>query len=269
MTSLREIGELGLLQRLRPLLRAPLDDDVATWTEADGSITVATCDTFLQGVHFDLSWMSPEDAGWRACALTLADLAAKGAEPTHGLVVLGAPPGTEVAVVEGLYAGLAECARELGLELAGGDTSAGPALGLTVFALGRTATLPLPRSAVRPGWTISVSGPLGGEAAALAERRPTRPRPIRWRGGGAAGDISDGLLRELAKFGVGAAIESARVPVAAGATLEQALIGGEEVQVVVGHTDPIPGLIRIGEFTETGRILVDGREMGGGYDHFA
>lgn len=103
MTRLGDVGELALLERLRTLLDDPLDDDVATWREPDGSVTVATCDTFVAGVHFDLDWMSPEDAGWRACALTLADLAAKGASPRHGLVALTAPSETELRTVERLY----------------------------------------------------------------------------------------------------------------------------------------------------------------------
>jgi thiamine monophosphate kinase len=269
LTSLRDLGELGLLERLRPLLGAPLDDDVAVWPEPDGSFTVATCDTFVDGRHFDLGWMAPEDAGWRACALTLADLAAKAAEPAYGLVSLQAPPEQDAAIVERLYAGLAECAAAFGLRLVGGDTVAADALSLTVVALGRAGAEPLPRSAVRPGWLVGVTGPLGAEAAALAARRATRPRPYWWRHGGAAGDISDGLLRELAKFGVGAEIESAKVPVADGATLDQALTSGEEVHFVVGSPEEIGGMIPIGRFTGDGRVLVDGEERAGGYDHFA
>src|SRR5205814_6250973 len=142
----------------------------------------------------------PEVAGWRACALTLADLAAKAARPAYGLVTLSAPPDADADAVERLFAGLAECARENGLRLLGGDTTATPGpLALTVFALGRAGSEPVARSAVRAGWAIGVSGPLGGEAAALAARRPSRPRPrfIELPPGSACGDVSDGLLREL------------------------------------------------------------------------
>ena len=87
--NLRELGELGLLKRLRPFLSASGhelligagEDDAAAWREPDGSITVATCDTFVEGVHFDLSRLRPEEAGWRSLAFTVSDLAAKGAEP--------------------------------------------------------------------------------------------------------------------------------------------------------------------------------------------
>ena len=283
MTTLRELGELGLLKRLLPhlskrggdVLIGAGEDDTAAWRERDGSVTVATCDTFVAGVHFDLSWMPPEVVGWRACALTLADLAAKSARPAYGLVALSAPATAEVEVVASIYSGLAECATQYGLRLVGGDTTAtGGPLAVSVFALGQATWQPLPRSAVAAGWSIGLTGPLGAEAAALAERRPTRPRP---RFGGLApgcvcGDVSDGLLRELVKFreaaGVGARIESARVPVAAGATLEQALTGGEEVELVCAWPGAARPLTVIGAFTDDGRILVDGEEREGGYEHF-
>jgi thiamine-monophosphate kinase len=282
LTTLRELGELGLLARLLPhlstrggeVLIGAGEDDAAAWREADGTVTVATCDTFLEGVHFDLAWTPPEVAGWRACALTLADLAAKAARPAYGLVTLSAPADADADTVERLYAGLAECAGENGLRLLGGDTTATPGpLALTVFALGRAGSEPVARSAVRAGWAIGVSGPLGGEAAALAARRPSRPRPrfVELPPGSACGDVSDGLLRELAKFraaaGVGASIDSGRLPVAAGATLEQALTGGEEVELVGGC--PAAGAFTIiGSFTSDRRILIDGEEREGGYDHF-
>jgi thiamine-monophosphate kinase len=238
-------------------------------------VTVATCDTFVEGVHFDLAWMPPEVAGWRACALTLADLAAKAARPAYGLVALSAPATADVKVVEAIYSGLAGCAAEYALRLVGGDTTSTPGpLAVTVFALGHATWEPLPRSAVRTGWSIGLTGPLGGEAAALAERRPTRPRPRfdEMTPGCACGDVSDGLLRELVKFraaaGVGARIDSSRVPLAAGATLEQALTGGEEVELVCAWPGAARPLAVIGAFTGDGRILVDGEEREGGYDHF-
>src|SRR5581483_10952540 len=204
---LSDLGELGLLARLLryldrssgDLLVGAGEDDDAAWREPGGSITVAKVDGFVEGVHFDLAWMPAEMAGWRAAALTLSDLAAKGARPTYGLVALAAPAGTDLTVVEGLYAGLSRCAREFGLRLVGGDTAHTPGpITVAVVALGITDSPPVPRSAARPGWRLAVTGPLGGEAVALAARRPTTPRPrfeagrALARAGAAAGDIWDG-----------------------------------------------------------------------------
>ncbi len=295
MTTLAELGELGVIERLLPrmampaadLLVGPGQDDCAAWREADGSISVFTADTFVENVHFDPGWMPPEVAGWRAMALTLSDLAAKGAAPTFGLVCVSAPAALRVEVLEGLYDGMAAAAASGGLRLVGGDTTstAGP-LTITVAALGRATGAIHPRSEARAGWLIGVTGPLGGEALALIRRQSSRPLPRFMEGralalaGAAAGDISDGLLRELIKFeaaaGVGARLHPDRVPVAEGATLEQALESGEEVELVaVGEARALVGCTVVGELTaQTGVVVVDEggaeRRVGAaGYDHFA
>lgn len=292
--TLHDLGELGLLQRLVPklatrsadLLIAPGEDDDAAWREPDGStITVFKVDTFVEGVHFDPGWMPPETAGWRAVAFTLSDLAAKGAAPTFGLVSLSAPPATRVEVVDALYDGMSAAAAAGGLRLVGGDTTrtSGP-LTISVAVLGRAAGVVHPRSAAQAGWLIGVTGALGGEAVALAQRRPTRPFPRFEEGralalaGAAAGDISDGLLRELKKFSlaaaVGARVRTDQVPIAEGATLDQALNGGEEVELVaVGPPRALVGCTVIGELTADRRLVLMGpdgeREVeDGGYDHF-
>jgi len=176
-------------------------------------------------------------------------------------------------------------AAATGLRLVGGDTTrtAGP-LTITVAALGKSAGEIHARSEARPGWLIGVTGPLGGEAAALAARRPTRPLPRLEEGralalaGAAAGDISDGLLRELEKFafaaGVGARVNLDRVPVAQGASLQQALESGEEVELVAaGTARSLVGCTVIGELSADRRTVLVGPDgeveaAGGGYDQF-
>lgn len=294
MTTLREAGEQGLLARLLPrlaprgadLLVAAGEDDAAAWREADGSITVAKIDAFVEGVHFDPAWMSAGDAGWRAIALTVSDLAAKGAAPLYGLVSLSARPDTSLEAVEDLYDGMSEAAAACGLRLVGGDTTrtSGP-ITIAVAVTGRAPGVFHPRSEARPGMLLGVTGPLGGAALALAERRATRPRPRLEEGralalaGAAAGDISDGLLRELLRFaemaGVGVRVEEADVPIAPGATLAQALESGEEVELLAaGEPRSLAGCTVIGAVTDTGRVVLAGagaeREVtAGGYDHFA
>ncbi|HXI95435.1 MAG TPA: hypothetical protein VNG04_04885, partial [Candidatus Acidoferrum sp.] len=64
------LGEFGLLERIKPFLSAEAGrDDAALLEDAGGGFTVASCDMFVEGVHFDLGWMSAEDAGWRSLAL--------------------------------------------------------------------------------------------------------------------------------------------------------------------------------------------------------
>jgi thiamine-monophosphate kinase len=291
---LDEAGESEIIRRLLPhlatdgLLIRPGRDDATAWMD-DAGITVASCDASVEGVHFDLSWQSPEDAGRRALALALGDLAAKGARPTYGLITLAAPAHWEIETVEGMYAGMAGLAREVGLRIAGGDTTAidGPAV-LSITVLGRADVRPLGRSEALPGWAVAVTGPLGGAAVALRERRPFPLTPRLVEGahlnaaGACCGDISDGLIRELEKFlsasGAGSRIEIDRVPRAPRATALDALASGEEAEllcVAPAHVLETAGLSVIGTMTDAAEVVVldrDGNPMEiriHGHEHFA
>jgi thiamine-monophosphate kinase len=285
------MGELELIAALRPYLAARADDlvigagedDAAAWREPDGSFTVATCDTSVEGVHFDLSRQRPEEVGWRALCFALGDLAAKGARPTFGLVSLSMPRRWDLGVALGLYRGMNELAGRVGLRLVGGDTTAAPHDGsLTLTLLGTTSIPPLPRSAARPGWKVGVSGPLGGASLEWGRPEPRLELGARLAAAGlCCGDVSDGLLREMDKFaaaaGVGARLHLDAVPLAPGVgDPRRALASGEEVELVCCGPGPLPGeLTAIGDLTADGEVVVVdawGRVIEveeRGYDHLA
>ena len=297
--KLEGLGESELLRRILPYLTTSGyavvagEDDAAVWPSLDPDhpqdYVVASCDTSVEGVHFDLSWMAAPDVGHRALALALGDLAAKGAAPKYVLVALAAPRSWSVETLTGVYEGIRRVADRFDVAVAGGDTTAidGPAV-LTLTVLGTTADVPLARSRVQPGWVVGVTGPLGAAAVALRGRRVFLPEP-RFEVGVAlsqaelaCGDISDGLLREMEKFaavsGAGCVIRAADVPVAAGASLEDALTSGEESELVcVGPEDRVihAGIRPIGEMTPGGEVRVvgpDGADLTlkvRGYDHFS
>ena len=282
--TVKGLGELGLLERIRPYVaNGATGDDAAVIGEA-GGIVVVSCDMFVEGVHFDLGWMAPEDAGWRALALSLGDLAAKGAQPAWGLVSIAIPSSWDADRLARLYAGMKQLGDRTGLKIVGGDLSAidGPAV-LSLTVGGRASTIPLARAPAQPGWLVAVTGPLGAAAVALRDRRAFRLEPRLDEGrrlnelGVCCGDISDGLVREMEKFaamsGSGCELDAAQVPRAAGASIEDALTGGEEAELVcVGPADAIVAsrLPVVGRMTEGGRVVVAGARLEGtGYDHFA
>jgi thiamine-monophosphate kinase len=284
------LGEFGLLERIKPFLSAQAgEDDAALLEDAGHGFTVASCDMFVEGVHFDLGWMSADDAGWRSLALALGDLAAKGATPWWALTSIAIPNTWAVEHLTGVYAGMAELAHKTKVLIAGGDMSStdGPAV-LSITVVGHSEKKPLARSEARPGWAVAVTGPLGASAVALRERRPLRLWPLLEEGkrlnqaGLCCGDISDGLLREMDKFvafsGSGCVIRATEVPVADGATLEEALTSGEEAALVcVGPEEVVrgAGLHPFGFLTDDSSVQVlgaDGMPLQlelSGYDHFA
>jgi len=287
--TLEGIGELGLLERIKPYLAAGAGgDDAAVIADATGFV-VASTDMFVEGVHFDFGWMSAEDVGWRSLALALGDLAAKGAQPLWALTSIAMPNRWPVERLTSLYGAMAGLAKGLKLAIAGGDMSAtdGPAV-LSLTVVGHTTTMPLARAQAEAGWTVAVTGPLGGAAVALRERRAHRLVPLIDEGKRlnqlalCCGDISDGLVREMEKFaamaGVGCVLHAADIPRSPGASVEDALTSGEEAELVcVGPERLIAeaGLRPVGTLTQDKTIRVmdargaDLRLEKTGYDHFA
>jgi thiamine-monophosphate kinase len=278
--TLKGVGELGLLARIKPYLDPAAGGDDAAVIPDGYSFLVATTDTFVEDVHFDLAWMTPEDVGWRSLALALGDLAAKGATPEWALVAIAISPAWTVERVAGVYSGMKAVSK---VPIIGGDMSstAGPAV-ITLTLVGRAKTKPRARAEAKPGWSVGVTGPLGSAAVALRERRALRLEPRLEEGlrlsqlGLCCGDISDGLVREMEKFaamsGAGSVIDAASVPRAAGASVEDALTSGEEAELVcVGPRDALEqaGLHLVGEMTELHEVVVRGASLRStGYDHF-
>jgi thiamine-monophosphate kinase len=167
-------------------------------------------------------------------------------------------------------AGLLALAEEHSTPLAGGDLAESSLAVADIVLVGTVARgRALLRSGARPGDLLYVTGALGGAAAGLArlaglaEAHPGSTNPPRipkkleaelaahlypqprvaqglWLGrhglASAALDVSDGLSTDLAHLceesGVRAEVDAAFVPVHPAATLEQALDGGEDYELL-------------------------------------
>src|SRR5512143_2069505 len=109
---LDDLGEFPLIARLTAGLESrpdvalgPGDDAAALDLRAD-QLLLATCDAQVEGKHFRTRVASPEESGHKALAVNLSDLAAMGGEPLWALVSLIAPPTLDVAMLDGVYAGM-------------------------------------------------------------------------------------------------------------------------------------------------------------------
>jgi thiamine-monophosphate kinase len=273
-----------------------LRDDAGVVRLPGGESLVVSVDSVVEGVHFDLSFCAPSDVGWKALMQALSDLAAMGASPVGALIALGLPRpgdggGGELAM--GLTDGVAEASAASGCPIVGGDVSSADQLVLAVTVLGSVADggAPVSRSGARPGDVVMVTGPCGGSAAGLRELKADAPeadarrayrRPVarltegdvaRRNGVRAMIDVSDGLALDLHRLAdasaVGFSLED--VPVAAGATFEEALGGGEDYELLLalaesdveslGHSFDEAGLrepIRLGKVVEDQALRVLG-----------
>ncbi len=293
-------GEAALLDRIRRRIALPrgsgvvagIGDDCAIFRPRGSSEDLLfTTDLFVEDVHFRRATRRPQDAGWKALARGLSDIAAMGGEPRFCLLSLALAPWTDRKWIDRFYTGLLELADREGAPLAGGDLGRSGKLTCDIVVCGAVPRgKALRRDGARAGDSIYVSGRLGGSALGLATgsgaawKRHLRPEPrlalgrfLRGRAT-AAMDLSDGLSLDLQRLcaasGVAAGIEAPpRFP---GATLDQALHGGEDYELLFTARGPVPPsyegipLTRIGAIRRgpPGAVLLDGSPLPAlGYDH--
>jgi thiamine-monophosphate kinase len=299
-------SELQLIEQIRARARQShalgrvtlgIGDDCAVFHPRGASEDLLfTTDLLVEDIHFRRETHRPSDVGWKALARGLSDIAAMGGEPRFCLVSLALAPWNDARWVDGFYRGLLQLAAREKTPLAGGDLGRSAKTTCDIVVCGAAPRGKwLRRDGARDGDAIYVSGELGGSALGLetwkgsARRRHLRPEPrlalgqyLRARlNATAAMDLSDGLSLDLHRLskasGLSAEIEAP--PTFRGATLTQALHGGEDYELLF----TLPGkrlpsetfeglrLTRIGTMRKgrAGEVRMDGAVLEPrGYDHF-
>lgn len=272
-------GEEALIQGFLAPLAAGfpgaygLKDDCATIAPSPGHELVVKTDPIAEGVHF-LTCDPPADIAWKALAVNVSDLVAKGARPIAYLMALSFPQAPAEEWLADFAHGLGEAQAAFGIQLAGGDTDKRPGpVTISITVLGEVpAGTMVRRGAARPGDRILVSGTLGDSALGLATlraeaggppltpqlalsaaerddlvgryRRP-QPRlalaPVLRAHARAAMDLSDGIVKDLGRMlrvsGCGAVIEAARLPLSAPVARLLALTPEELARIVSAGDD--------------------------------
>lgn len=277
MTRLSELGEFGLITRLTagltygPGVVKGVGDDAAVLDYGDRWILFTT-DALVEGVHFRLGQVAPQDVGYKALTVNISDIAAMGGRPLYAVVTTGLPDYFSVEEADALYEGLREAAGEYSVSLVGGDTTKTPVLFISVALLGESAPDRIRyRSGAQAQDIICTTGPLGAAAAGLfllqtegipcpeplrnfLLRKYKRPEPRVEAGLMLSSipavhtliDVSDGLASELhhiaAESACGCEVFRAAVPVEPAAKLvgrragidpvNWALFGGDDYELV-------------------------------------
>jgi thiamine-monophosphate kinase len=288
------MNEFEILRRISdrlpqapPEVLLPMGDDCAV-LRLGGRDWVAASDMLVYGHHFK-DWATPEDAGYKAVAVNVSDVAAMGGIPRFVLVSGGAE---RAETTLRCFRGVLEACEGFGLYPLGGDTTRADALTVDVAILGELVAPPVLRSGARPGDLLAVTGELGASAAGLlalengtsgAERlvrRHLRPEPrveaglVAARlGVGAMIDLSDGLASDVRhvcrRSGVGCRVDLDLLPVSddtrefakfLGRDPEiLAATGGEDYELLISAPEPVLDALaedvevpitRIGEVTD-------------------
>lgn len=243
--DLREIGEFGLIRRIRkwinfsgPALIQGIGDDVAV-IEVGKKALLVTTDILIEGIHFDLSWMGPYPLGRKSLAVNLSDIASMGGIPKYFLVSIGLPKNIPVSFISSFYRGLKQEANRFRVECIGGDTSLSQKMIINICLLGEGGKRNLLfRKGAKVGDDLYVSGRLGDSALGLKilqektkikgseglVKKHLSPSPrvelgqaiAKYHLATAMIDVSDGLLIDtshlLEESQVGARIWEGRIP---------------------------------------------------------
>ncbi len=247
-----------------------IGDDAAAW-RGDNHIQLATTDTLVQDIHFDLNIINWEELGWKALAVNLSDIAAMGGTPKYALLALALPGELEVEDISSFTNGMIHLAKEFGVAIVGGNVATAPNVIITITVMGCSESeVILKRSTASPGDKIAVTGYLGLSAAGLEmfkgktisdpeinnilRRAHLTPRPkvregqvLVKQGVKTAIDISDGLIAdldhicELSKVNAKVRIEEIPIHPVVKANFsnyqELALSGGEDYELLFTADD--------------------------------
>jgi len=221
-----------------------LRDDCATLQPPPGTDLVVKTDPVREGIHFPPD-ADAADIAWKALAVNVSDLAAKGAAPLAYLLAISFPEAPKPAWLKRFASGLAAAQTAFGIVLVGGDTDRAPgplSIAVTVFGTVPSGGM-IRRATAEPGDAIWVTGTLGDAALGLdllrepitalrlglfsnhcdsAIARYDRPAPrlaardLLHAHASAAMDLSDGLMKDAGRMasaaGVGMTLHRDRLP---------------------------------------------------------
>ncbi len=281
-----------------------IGDDMAQVRTPSGSVLITT-DMLLDGTHFDLSQISPEQAGFKAMNVNLSDCAAMATVPLCAIGAVAIPAGFGIEQLKQLHEGVRRAGNAFNCPVIGGDitswTGSGQrfAINITVLSIPADGVEPVRRNGARAGDVICVTGTLGAASAGkhltFAPRVREAMRIARAVRVNAMIDISDGLSTDMHRIctqsNVGARIEADSIPLSAAAMqtaepIASALNDGEDFEllftlvpaeyeklVVIAAQPPDLKITPIGTITEQAgmrMVMADGavRDLiPGGYDH--
>jgi thiamine-monophosphate kinase len=246
--NLHDIGEDRLLGRLmshlslgKEVVNGPGDDCAVMETRDHRNLLVLKTDCIVAGVHF-VRTANALDVGWKAMMRPLSDFAATSAVPQFAVITLIAPEQTKVEWVERLYRGLRRAAKRFEVSIVGGETSSTPGpVAISVSVVGFVErNRRVSRRGGKVGDDLFVTGRLGGAVKQKHLQFVPRISESRWLTENfpihAMVDLSDGLGVDLPRLArasrVGFTMEMVNLPVARGATIDNAISEGEDYELL-------------------------------------
>lgn len=246
------ISELELIHKIKKWIPRKLQgefaigDDAAVLQLPKGEKMIYTADMLVDGIDFltqdskrnQKGYLSAYQAGHKALAVNLSDIAAMGARPHACVISIGLPSNWKESWLREFYKGIVELASQYKVLVCGGDITRAReffvSVAMTGFAKASEITA---RSGAKAGDWIGITGSLGGSI--LKKHASFKPRVPEARFLAQSFklssmiDVSDGLLQDLTHI-----LENSKKS----ACLEMVEIPISEDAVILGSRDPMKAL---------------------------
>lgn len=170
ITSIAELGEFGLIDRLTEKIRLinkstikGVGDDAAILEFVEKQVVVST-DLLTEGIHFNLMYVPLQHLGYKAVAVNVSDICAMNAVPRQITVSIALSSKFSVEAVEEIYKGIYTACERYGVDLVGGDTTSSlTGLTISVTVIGEVERgKAIFRSGAKPNDLLCLTGDLGG-----------------------------------------------------------------------------------------------------------
>jgi thiamine-monophosphate kinase len=171
---LSQIGELYLLERIRKNFKKKsknvlvgIGDDAAVINPIIENILLTT-DMMVEGIHFDPSFITPYQLGFKLISVNVSDIYAMGGKPLYVLLNIALKKNMTLEFVDTFFEGVKSAIEHYGAFLVGGDISATHTSSSFSAMLLGFAKRYLNRAGACIGDRIYVTGNLGDSACGLA-----------------------------------------------------------------------------------------------------
>lgn len=169
-TEINTLGEFGLIKRLtenielknESSLRGVGDDCAVLAFDGEKEILVTT-DMLMEGVHFDLTYMSLKHLGYKSAIVNFSDIYAMGGAPKQITVSVALSKRFCVEDMDDFYEGLRIACDVHGVDIVGGDTTSSlTGVAISITCIGEVAKgEAVYRSGAKETDLVCVSGDLG------------------------------------------------------------------------------------------------------------
>ncbi len=181
-TPIKNIGMAGLLDRIKNLVDSEfiseeinnnllkgISDDSAVFKNFPDRIQFLTSDSFVEGVHFDLTFTSMTHLGWKGVVASISDIIAMGGTAVYLIISFCIPQKISIEMIEEFYKGALQACKKYRCKIVGGNsvaTAGNFVINITAYGIGKAEKV-FYRNGAKINDLICVTGHLGASFAGL------------------------------------------------------------------------------------------------------